>query len=118
MARYRVEHYRQVVVPLQEEIVRLTQEEYNYMLTGVFDLLTAKKQEFDAYGQYIAAVRDYWITRSNLQRSVGGRLPTGETAAESSTAAPAGSATPVPDRPAVQNKPDSTGTRPQTPHRH
>ena len=49
-------------------------KEYNYMLTGVFDLLIAKQQEFDGYQNYIEAVRDYWITRTKLQQAVGGSL--------------------------------------------
>ena len=45
------------------------------MLTGVFDLLIAKQKEFDNYQKYIETVRDYWITRAQIQRVVGGRLP-------------------------------------------
>ena len=45
------------------------------MLTGVFDLLIAKQNEFDNYQKYIETVRDYWITRAQIQHVVGGRLP-------------------------------------------
>jgi hypothetical protein len=45
------------------------------MLTGAFDLLMAKQQEFEAYQKYLEAVRDYWIIRADMQRSLGGRLP-------------------------------------------
>ena len=75
MQRHLVEHYKKVMIPLQERIVSLTLQEYNYMLTGVFDLLIAKQKEFDNYQKYIETVRDYWITRAQIQRVVGGRLP-------------------------------------------
>ncbi|MDX2499043.1 MAG: TolC family protein [Deltaproteobacteria bacterium] len=73
--RHLVEQYKKVVLPLQERIVHLTLQEYNYMLSGVFELLMARQNEFDNYQKYIETVRDYWITRAQIQRVVGGRLP-------------------------------------------
>jgi cobalt-zinc-cadmium efflux system outer membrane protein len=70
-----IDHYRRTVLPLREQIVDLTLKKYNYMLTGAFDLLMAKQQEFEAYQKYLETVRDYWIIRAEMQRSLGGRLP-------------------------------------------
>jgi cobalt-zinc-cadmium efflux system outer membrane protein len=75
MQRNLINHYRGTVLPLREQIVDLTLKKYNYMLTGAFDLLMAKQQEFEAYQKYLEAVRDYWIIRADMQRSLGGRLP-------------------------------------------
>jgi cobalt-zinc-cadmium efflux system outer membrane protein len=75
MQRHLAEHFKKVMLPLQERIVRLTLQEYNYMLTGVFDLLIARQNEFDNYQNYIETVRDYWVTRTQIQYAVGGRLP-------------------------------------------
>ena len=75
MHRRMAGHYKEVVLPLHERIVQLTLQEYNYMLTGVFDLLIARQNEFDNYQKYIETVRDYWVTRSQIQRVVGGKLP-------------------------------------------
>lgn len=75
MQRHLAEHYKKVIIPLQERIVHLTLQEYNYMLAGVFDLLIARQNELDTYQKYIETVRDYWITRAQIQRVVGGRLP-------------------------------------------
>jgi cobalt-zinc-cadmium efflux system outer membrane protein len=61
-------------VPLRERIVALTQEQYNAMLLGVYQLLQAKQGEIEAYRAYIEAVRDYWIARADLERAIGGRL--------------------------------------------
>jgi len=74
MQRDLIEHYLTVILPLRERIVNLTMKEYNYMLTGVFELLQAKQQAFDDYQNYIEAVRDYWITRAQLQRAMGARF--------------------------------------------
>ncbi len=73
--RYRIEHYLKVIIPLRERAVALTQEQYNFMLVGAFELLEAKRQEFDAYQEYIEAVRDYWVTRSEFLHAIGGAVP-------------------------------------------
>ncbi len=75
MQRNLIDHYRHTVLPLREQIVDLTLKKYNYMLTGAFDLIMAKQQEFEAYQKYLEAIRDYWIIRADMQRSLGGRLP-------------------------------------------
>jgi cobalt-zinc-cadmium efflux system outer membrane protein len=75
MQRNLIDHYRSTVLPLREQIVDLTLKNYNYMLMGAFDLLIAKQQEYESYQKYLEAVRDYWIIRADIQRSLGGRLP-------------------------------------------
>jgi cobalt-zinc-cadmium efflux system outer membrane protein len=67
--------YRDALVPQREAIVARTQEEVNFMLKGVFELLLVKQQEYDAYQGYLEAVRDYWIARAELRRAIGGALP-------------------------------------------
>lgn len=73
-ARGVVEDYGKVVVPLREGVVRASQEQYDAMLLGVYQLIQAKQAEYEAYREYIEALRDYWIARSDLERAVGGRL--------------------------------------------
>jgi cobalt-zinc-cadmium efflux system outer membrane protein len=75
MQRNLIDHYRSTVLPLREQIVDLTLKNYNYMLMGAFDLLMAKQQEYESYQKYLEAVRDYWIIRADMQRSLGGSLP-------------------------------------------
>jgi len=69
------ERYRTALVPRREAIVARTQEHVNFMLKGVFELILARQQEYDAYQEYLEAVRDYWTARAELRRVVGGRLP-------------------------------------------
>jgi len=73
-----VERYRTALVPRREAVVARTQEQVNFMLMGVFELIAAKQAEYDAYQEYLEAVRDYWIARAELRRAVGGRLPDDE----------------------------------------
>ncbi len=68
------QHYATVVIPMREANVAYSQEEYNYMLAGAFELILAKQSEYDAYQDYMEVVRDYWIARADLERAVGGRL--------------------------------------------
>lgn len=74
-AKARAEHYRKALIPQREAIVERTLEEVNYMLKGQFELLFAKRQEYDAYQGYLDAVRDYWLARVELAKQVGTRLP-------------------------------------------
>ncbi|MFO0739617.1 MAG: TolC family protein [Labilithrix sp.] len=69
-----VEEYGKVMVPLRENIVRFSQQQYDAMLLGVYQLIQAKQNEFEAYREYIESLRDYWIARSDLERAIGGRV--------------------------------------------
>ena len=76
-ARGRALHFKRVILPLRTFIVEETQKEYNAMLVGVFELLQSKRDQIDAGRQYIEALRDYWIARSELEQIAGGRLVEG-----------------------------------------
>jgi cobalt-zinc-cadmium efflux system outer membrane protein len=67
--------HREALVPQRETIVAREQERQNFMLIGVFELIQAKVAEYDAYQSYLEAVRDYWLARVELARTVGRRLP-------------------------------------------
>jgi len=72
-ARSVTDTYRTALVPQREEVVRRELERYNFMLGGVFQLLQAKRQEYDAYQAYLESVRDYWLACTELRRAVGGQ---------------------------------------------
>ena len=74
-ARSRVDLHREKLVPLRERVVRRTQEQVNYMLVGVFDLIRARQEEYDAYQGYLEAVQDYWLSRTELALAIGAPLP-------------------------------------------
>lgn len=85
-ARGIVEEYGKVIVPIRENIVRYSQEQYEAMLLGVYQLIQAKQSEFEAYREYIEALRDYWIARSDLERAIGARLEVAATSSRSPAA--------------------------------
>jgi cobalt-zinc-cadmium efflux system outer membrane protein len=68
------EHYRTVLLPLREKAVKESQLRYNAMLLGVFQLLQARREQIEGYRDYLDTVRDYWITRAELERATGGSL--------------------------------------------
>jgi outer membrane protein, heavy metal efflux system len=75
LARDLVRRYREVVIPLRARVVALLQQRHNFMLVGAFELLEARREEFESYEEYLHAVRDYYVARARLARAVGGRLP-------------------------------------------
>lgn len=74
VARGVVEDYQRTLVPTRERVVALSQQQYDAMLLGVFQLLVAKQNEINSYREFIEALRDYWTIRSELEWKVGGSL--------------------------------------------
>lgn len=66
-----IEHYRTEMIPAGEQMVTYLQQEQNYMLVDVFDLLLGLRQARGAYRGYIKNLRDYWIARAQLQQRTG-----------------------------------------------
>jgi outer membrane protein, heavy metal efflux system len=77
-AREIARYDRDVIIPQRREVSRLSELHYNVMVLGVDRWLVAREQEVSAYKDYIEAVREYWIARSDLERAVGGRLVSAE----------------------------------------
>lgn len=70
-SRARLMRYRDDLIPARIAATQRALEEQTFMLIGIFEVLAAKQQEYDAYQSYLEAVRDYWLTRTQLERSVG-----------------------------------------------
>lgn len=77
-ARATAQFFHDEVLPTQQKYLEQAQLHYNGMFVSVFQLLQAKREQIDAGGQYIQALRMYWTSRAELERAVGGRLPPGE----------------------------------------
>lgn len=75
LAQQLIERYRRDLLPRREAVVGGLQQRVNFMLSGVFELIEAKQDEYDAFQDYLEAVRDYWLARAELRAQVGGRLP-------------------------------------------
>jgi cobalt-zinc-cadmium efflux system outer membrane protein len=87
-ARLMVEEYRQRLVPMQERVLELSQQQQNYMLIGAFELLNARREVLQSYQDYLTAAGDYWLQYVALCKTVGGRLP--DTAAEANAGSTVG----------------------------
>jgi outer membrane protein, heavy metal efflux system len=74
-AREVVSHYRDAILPLREKAVAGTFGNYNYMLTDAFELLTAKREQFAVFTDYLEAIAGYWNARAELRVASGGALP-------------------------------------------
>jgi cobalt-zinc-cadmium efflux system outer membrane protein len=83
-----VDRYARVVVPLREEVVSLSQQQYGAMLIGASQLLSAKQNEVTARRELIESLRDYWIARADLERAIGSALPSAAPVASASGATP------------------------------
>ncbi len=81
-----VDYFERVLLPAHEMIVGEAQLHYNAMLIGVYDLLLDKQHQIETGAQYIEALRDYWLSRTELEMALGGALDT-ESVAPSAPAA-------------------------------
>ena len=67
-------HVKNVILPIRTKIVDDTLLQYNAMQAGIFQLLLAQQQQIAAGRQYIETLRDYWLTRTQLELILSGRL--------------------------------------------
>ncbi|MBB5509270.1 TolC family protein [Paraburkholderia atlantica] len=68
-------HYRDEVVPVRKTISDEMLLRYNGMLASVFELLADSREQVTAVNGYIDALKDFWLAETDLQQSLGGRLP-------------------------------------------
>jgi cobalt-zinc-cadmium efflux system outer membrane protein len=69
-----INEYRSKIIPLQSKILESSEELYNVMGLGIDRLLENKRQELQAYSNYILSLRNYWMARVQLDRALGGKL--------------------------------------------
>ena len=72
--RKAVEYYRDIIIPVHEDVVQASQKEYNFMLLGAYTLLEVKQDEINARRNYILTLRDSWILRTDLEHAGGVEL--------------------------------------------
>jgi cobalt-zinc-cadmium efflux system outer membrane protein len=70
----RATFYHEEALPTRIRIVNKGMLEYNAMQLSPYELLLTKADELRAERGYIDALRDFWITRTQLERTVGGTL--------------------------------------------
>jgi len=70
-------YYRGNLLPERLKILNQTQLQYNAMQIGAAELLMARKGRLDTERGYIHSWCDFWISRKDLERAVGGNLSPG-----------------------------------------
>ncbi len=70
------------LVPLQDKIVEQSQLNYNGMFLGLYELIATQRESLEVRRSAIAARRDYWIARFELELALGGSLGHGTGAAK------------------------------------
>jgi outer membrane protein, heavy metal efflux system len=71
-ARRAMQHFRSTLLPLHERIVAETLKFYNGMLLGVYDVLLARQNQFNAQRDYIETLKSYWLAKTELEHALGG----------------------------------------------
>ena len=62
------------VVPVRRTITAGMLLHYNGMLVGNYELFATRAEQIEAEHKSIETLRDYWMTRAELERAVGGNL--------------------------------------------
>ena len=86
----RARYYRDILLPLHEHIVNEAQLQYNAMQLGPLQLIRAREQQIETAVSYIAALRDYWLARAEIDQMLTGRLPSSMTVPSRGAAGPSG----------------------------
>jgi outer membrane protein, heavy metal efflux system len=66
--------YETDILPFRRHVLGGQFLQYNAMIVGPFDLFRTKIDELQAEQNYIQAIKEYWQTRAELERAVGGTL--------------------------------------------
>jgi cobalt-zinc-cadmium efflux system outer membrane protein len=67
-ARENALRYRDVLLPLRKRVLDETELHYNAMSVGVFQLLTAKREQIETARTYVDLLREYWEARNEVER--------------------------------------------------
>lgn len=77
-------YYRDVLLPLRQQVLDETQLQYNAMSVGVFQLLQAKRDQIETGRAYVDALLEYWTARALVEQLLAGRLPSDVAGADGS----------------------------------
>lgn len=66
--------FKNIIIPLEEEVTQETLLQLNAMQLGVFDLLVIKQKEIETKLKSIISYRDYWIARVEVEMLLSGKM--------------------------------------------
>lgn len=67
-----VNEYQMSMLPLQTQLLDKAQSYFNVMGLGTYQLIDQKIAQYANELSYLLALRDYWLTRVDLARAIGG----------------------------------------------
>lgn len=70
----KVQFYQTEAVPTRTQIVHQSMVQYHAMQVSPYTLFLTKAHQLETERNYVLALRDYWIARAELERTVGGTL--------------------------------------------
>ncbi|MBY0419876.1 MAG: TolC family protein, partial [Pararheinheimera sp.] len=59
-------HYKNTVLPIQQQIAEENQLRYNGMFISVFELIADARTQISAVTGYVNATKDFWVAKSQL----------------------------------------------------
>jgi outer membrane protein TolC len=74
----RARQYQEVIVPAQRRVTEQTLLMYNAMHVGIFQLLTARREQLDVELAYVETLREHWSAVAELQAILAGRRVSSE----------------------------------------
>ncbi|WP_437677539.1 TolC family protein [Sorangium sp. So ce131] len=74
-AHARARHYERVVLPARKRVLEQTLLQYNAMQIGVFELLSARREQLDAELAAVETLREFWTAKAAFDALLaGGRV--------------------------------------------
>ena len=75
ITKQQAEYFKNVLLPLKSRLVNEYQKQYNGMLIGAFQLLSAKREQIEAAENYVGSLEQYWIINTKLSSLINGKNP-------------------------------------------
>ncbi|WP_438041576.1 TolC family protein [Sorangium sp. So ce128] len=72
-AHARARHYARVILPARKRVLEQTLLQYNAMQVGVFQLLSARREQLDAELAAVEALREHWTAKAAFDALLAGR---------------------------------------------
>ncbi len=67
-------YYHEIIVPVMQQLTRLTLHQYNAMQIGVFHLLATKDRELETQVEAVNTLLNYWVAKTELELLAVGHL--------------------------------------------
>lgn len=70
-----LDEYKSKLLPMQTDILKTSEDFYNVMGLGIDKLLNSKLMQLEIDRSYLQTIKDFWIAKIDLDKSLGGYYP-------------------------------------------